>query len=152
GYAALTEVAGADWRADVLATHGNARIAFEVQWSFLLHEAAVFRQERYARDGVRGCWFFRNPPPSLLRGADLKADRDLPLFHLLANADQSFSVALNGRQHPLSEIVAALLTGRIRFCETAVAQGAQTLEIVPFPVTCANCGRATQVYQVDPAL
>jgi hypothetical protein len=154
GYSALTEVAGDDWRADVLAVRGSGRIAFEVQWSFLRLDSAIYRQERYARDGVRGCWFFRNPPPQLARGggADLKAQRDLPLFHLLANADNSFSVALNGRQHSLGEIVVALLRGRIRFCETAAARTEQTLDVVPFPVKCPVCSRSTHVYRINPVL
>ncbi len=99
GYAALTEVAGDDWRADVLAVKGAVRIAFEVQWSFLRLDRARYRQERYARDGVRGCWFFRNPPPQLARGDDLKAVQELPIFHMFSNADHTFSVALNGRLH-----------------------------------------------------
>ncbi|MEP7293107.1 MAG: competence protein CoiA family protein, partial [Chloroflexota bacterium] len=44
GYTALPEVAGDDWRADVLAVQGSVRIAFEVQWSFLRLEAATYRQ------------------------------------------------------------------------------------------------------------
>ncbi|MEP7294509.1 MAG: hypothetical protein ABI835_22155, partial [Chloroflexota bacterium] len=98
------------------------------------------------------CWFFRNPPPSLLRGDDLKALRDLPLFHLWSNADHSFSVSVNERLHGLGEIVAALLEGKIRFCETAAAHNEQTLEIAPFPVTCPTCARPTLVYRVDPTL
>ena len=157
GYTALTEVAGDDWRADVLAVHeragqSSARIAFEVQWSFLHLEAALYRQNRYARDGVRGCWFFRNPPPGLVRGDSLKAQRDLPLFHLWSNADHSFSVSVEGQLHDLGEVVGALLRGKIRFCETAVARADQTLEIAPFPVTCPACARQTLVYTADSTL
>lgn len=152
GYTALTEVAGDDWRADVLAVHGNTRIAFEVQWSFLRLEAALYRQSRYARDGVRGCWFFRNPPPSLVRGDSLKAQRDLPLFQLWSNADHSFSVSVEGQLHDLGEVVESLLRGSIRFCETAAARPDQTIEIVPFPVTCPACARQTLVYTTESTL
>lgn len=157
GYTALTEVAGNDWRADVLAVHeragqSSARIAFEVQWSFLRLEDALYRQNRYARDGVRGCWFFRSPPPALVRGDTLKAQRDLPLFQLWSNADHSFSVSVEGQLYGLGEVVEALLRGKIRFCETAVARADQMVEIAPFPVTCPACTRQTLVYTVDSTL
>jgi len=152
GYPALTEVAGEDWRADVLAVKGATRIAFEVQWSFLRLDAAVYRQERYARDGVRGCWFFRNPPPQITRGNMLKARDDLPLFHLWANADNSFSVSLNERLYGLGEFVEALLKRQIHFCESATARAEQTLTITPFAIPCPTCGRSTHVYRVDPTL
>ncbi len=152
GYKATTEVAGDDWRADVLASRGSVRIAFEVQWSFLRLERAIYRQERYARDGVRGCWFFRNPPPKLIRGDDLKADQDLPLFHLFSNADHSFSVAVNGNLHGLSEVVTALLAGQIHFCKTARAEHDQHLRLVPFEIACPFCSRPTRLFHVDPHL
>ena len=159
GYAALTEVAGDDWRADVLAVQGSnqvaqsaVRIAFEVQWSFLRLEKAVYRQERYARDGVRGCWFFRNPPPQLMRGGDLKAQQDLPLFHLYSNADHTFSVAVNARLYGLGEVVEALLGGRIYFCKTARAERDQRVQMTPFEITCPHCGRPTRLFYVRPQL
>ncbi|MBI1257968.1 MAG: hypothetical protein GC204_10890 [Chloroflexi bacterium] len=152
GYAALTEVAGDDWRADVLAVQGSNRIAFEVQWSFLRLDKAIYRQERYARDGVRGCWFFRNPPPQWMRGGDLKAQQDLPLFHLYSNADHTFSVAVNERLYGLGEVVEALLGGRIHFCKTARAEQDQQLQMTPFEIACPHCSRPTRVFYVTPQL
>jgi len=152
GFIALTEFAGDDWRADVLAVRGSVRVAFEVQWSFLRLEDAIYRQERYARDDVRGCWFFRNPPPQLMRGDNLLAQQDLPIFHLFSNADHTFSLSVNGQLHSLGEVIEALLAGNIRFCDTAQARDEQTLEIVPFTVKCPSCGRPTHVYRADPVL
>ena len=149
GYHAAPEVAGDDWRADVLATRGAARIAFEVQWSFLHLERCEYRQERYARDGVRGCWFFRKPPPQLARGDDLRARRELPLFHLLGSADGSFTVRLHGVAHPLAAFVVALLGGRVRFCEHATAAPTQTVRAACYPARCARCGRESDVYAVE---
>ena len=152
GYSALTEVAGNDWRADVLAVRGSARIAFEVQWSFLRLDATIYRQERYARDGVRGCWFFRNPPPQLTRGHDLKAQQELPLFHLFSNADHSFSVSVNGQLYGLADVVEALLAGHIHFCKTARAEPDQTLKLIPFEIACPVCDRPTRIFYVEPHL
>ena len=135
----------------MLATRGSSQIAFEVQWSFLRLKEALFRQERYARDGVRGCWFFRNPPPRS-GAANLRARQDLPLFQLFGNADGSFAVAVNGRLYGLGEVVTALLRGDIRFCSTAAAQTEQTIDLIPLTVDCPDCGRPTPVYRINPLL
>jgi hypothetical protein len=152
GYDASTEIAGEDWRADVLATRSSVRIALEVQWSFLRLEDCEFRQERYARDGVRGCWFFRKPPGALVRGATLKARRDLPLFHLLANADGTFAIELHSALHPLGAFVTALLRGRVRYCEQAVARQARRAQVLCFDLACPRCGVRSVVYAVDTRL
>ena len=157
GYEATTEVAGGGWRADVLAARGGARIAFEVQWSFLRLRDVRYRQRRYADDGVRGCWFFRRPPAPLQRadaeaGPALEARRDLPLFHLFANADGSFAVALNGRLHRLGDFVAALLGGRVRYCERARCDGERRVRAVFFELDCPRCGGRSHLYAVEPTL
>lgn len=155
GYAASTEVAADDWRADVLATRGGARIAFEVQWSFLRLSEALRRQQRYARDGVRGCWFFRRPPRPLQRdsaeaGPPLEARRDLPLFHLFASADGSFLVALGEQAYPLRAFVAALLHGEVRFCAAARGAAKRYLRAVFFEMVCPRCARRSHAWYVDP--
>lgn len=158
GYRAAPELAGDGWRADVMAerANGSGRIAFEVQWSFLRLEDCIFRQERYARDQVRGCWFFRNPPPQWVRdgdtGPELKARHELPLFHLWVNVDRSFSVSLNRQLYSLSDFVYALLKSRIQFCESAQAQPRQTLRFAFVEIRCERCGRHTHIYHVDTRL
>lgn len=148
GYRGLPEVAGDGWRADVLAErlNGGGRIAFEVQWSFLKLRDCLYRQRRYARDGVRGCWFFRSPPAQLFEGDRLGARHDLPLFHLFVNADNTFSVGLNGRLYGLGAFVTALLRGRIRYCAEARAEGEQKLKLVFFPFDCPACGARSHIY------
>lgn len=149
GFRVSTEVTGDDWRADVLAERGGVRIAFEVQWSFLRLDETLRRQRRYARDGVRGCWFFRAPPPPFLRDDGTPSARqDLPLFHLLVNADLSFSVALNQRLHRLPAFVRLLLGGQVRFCETARARPAQDTEAQFYAIDCPHCGRRAFIYRL----
>ncbi|MFO7320365.1 MAG: competence protein CoiA family protein [Chloroflexota bacterium] len=154
GYSASTEVAADNWRADVLATRGNVRIAFEVQWSFLRLDEALRRQRRYSRDSVRGCWFFRRPPKPLQRDGSgaglLEARHDLPLFHLFASADDSFLVALNEQVYPLRDFVVALLRGEVRFCAMARANTADTLRATFFELACPRCARRCHAYYVDP--
>ena len=158
GYRAAPEIPGDGWRADVLAErhNGSGRIAFEVQWSFLRLEDCVFRQDRYARDKVRGCWFFRKPPPALLRpddgGPELKARRELPLFHLWVNVDRSFAVSLNRQLYPLGDFVHALLKSQIRFCSVVRARSRQQLRFAFVEIPCERCGRLSHIYHVDTRL
>lgn len=155
GYSATTEMAGEGWRADVLATRGEARIAFEVQWSFLRLEECEYRQQRYEQAGIRACWFFRNPPQVMARSGrthnagELKARRDLPLFHLVANGDSTFAVELHRHLYPLAEFVELLLTRRVRFCEHALTRATTRYTARVFDLPCSRCGARSAVYALD---
>jgi hypothetical protein len=157
-YDASTEIPGEGWRADVLAWRGNVRVAFEVQWSFLRLDECEYRQARYAQDGVRGCWFFRKPPPALARdsrahaGPGLKARHDLPLFQLIASADNHFAIELNGQQHTIAAFVQRLLGGGVRYCSHASATLTQAAEVVLYECPCPRCGYRSVVYAVDTLL
>lgn len=56
------EVAGPDWRADVLATDGTRKVAFEVQLSGITGETLVERSEKYKRDGITSVWLLKKFP------------------------------------------------------------------------------------------
>lgn len=141
GYTVTVEAAGEDWRADVLAVRGAVSLAFEVQWSPLKLHEALDRQARYARDSVRGCWFFRAPPTTRAAPDLALARHDLPLFHLLANADESFSIALDGRLLALDDLVARLVSGRVRFCREAAVAREVDLAIALYGLECPACAR-----------
>lgn len=55
-WAAEVEAIGNDWKADVLATRGKARIAFEVQLSPQGQAITTFREERYEASDVLPWW------------------------------------------------------------------------------------------------
>jgi hypothetical protein len=104
-----------DWRADVLASNGKTRIAFEVQWS----RQTLDRQQRYARDDIRCCWLFRFPPNELVAAYEpvsaLAARKDLPVFALIGNENDGCLVQLTGVCHPVRTFVRALLEGQVKF-------------------------------------
>ncbi len=159
GWDAALEVSGGNWRADVLAARGSSKLAFEVQWSFLRLDEAMARQERYASDGIRGCWFFRSPPDWLVRhepsaphqDGGLRAWKKLPLFHLVTSATGTFSVKLNDEMTPLDHFIGALLDGKIRHCENARADrgSSQRADVTFFEARCPNCTKLTRTFAVD---
>lgn len=162
GYTVTAEAIGDDWRADVLAERGSVRLAFEVQWSALTLETCEMRQARYLRDGVRGCWFFRHPPPQLVRRNSphqeygipppLKAREDLPLFHLWINADYTFKVSLNGALYPLDTFMTALLKGEVRYAVQATARQTQELRYALIIIACPHCAQPFTLWHVEPTL
>jgi competence protein CoiA len=85
-WSASTEVRGSapdgsEWVADVMATRGSRRVAFEVQWSSQSQVETARRQARLSDSGIRGLWLCSKPTniqvskavPSLLVEVDLKA-------------------------------------------------------------------------------
>ncbi|HEY1014885.1 MAG TPA: hypothetical protein VGE07_19395, partial [Herpetosiphonaceae bacterium] len=146
GFAATTEVAGNDWRADVLAGDGAARIAFEVQWSPQDLATTEFRQERYRRAGIRGCWFFRKPPACPPR-------RDLPLFPIHWQADSASGlVQLNGRRVDLGVFVKALLGRQIRFCPAVREAERQQAIAYLSSGRCGRCGAESRWFALPAGL
>ncbi len=156
GYEAIPEAQGEGWRADVLATKGKAKIAFEVQWSPQDLEETEARQKRYKDAGVRGCWFFRKPPGHV-------ANHELPLFQLEIEEIKS-EVLITQLQAtynfeydeyddnqivtriPLTEFVKALLTQKIRFCEDIKTQPRQKLRLIFIEINCWKCNQPYHIY------
>lgn len=147
GYTADTEVTGPGWRADVLVTNGHWRVALEVQWSPQTLTETEARQARYAADGVRGCWFFRTPPPEV-RFATEVAGPHLPHFQLIWASEQGQAlVALYDSYIPISVFVQALLNGE-SWRDLLIEDLLQRVTVVFFPLRCWNCKGYTQAYYV----
>jgi competence protein CoiA len=135
GWRAATEVAGDGWRADVLASRGETRVAFEVQWSPQDETEGLLRQQRYREAGIRGCWFFRGELPAPGR-------RELPMFALRADDEQVAVVELAGRTYPMRGFVMALLDGQVRFSARAIAR----LRVSFVDMDCWRCRKPGHVY------
>lgn len=110
GWQATTEESGpeGDWRADVLASRGQRRVAFEIQWSPQSEVRTIERQQALARDGVRGCWLFRRTPIAIPQEAT-------PAFQLLPLAGGKLQVTLGQEAYSLAEFAGLMLSGRVRF-------------------------------------
>jgi hypothetical protein len=115
GWDAISEYVGAHWRADVYATRGRHRLAFEIQWSKQTLEVTRERQAAYGVD-TKCCWLFKQLP-SLNRWESSRIpERNLPILRL-SHADSKFDVAICDRAITLRDFVKARLQGKIRFCD-----------------------------------
>jgi len=78
--------AGEQWRADVLAHKGNARVAVEIQWSGQVESESLRRQRQYQDSGVRGLWLLRQPK--------FPVTQDLPAVCVGGSLQDGFSALL----------------------------------------------------------
>ncbi len=151
GWSVDIEHAEAAWRADVLADRGGQRVAFEVQWSRQTLAETEARQARYRATGVRGCWFFRYPPPELrhVGGIEVEARWDVPLFPLVKEPGRdAYRVQVGGRHHGLGEVVSALLGKRIAFRSHRTFLGDHAMDIAFYDKLCPSCGAPSQLYSI----
>jgi hypothetical protein len=152
GYQVFIEYPYGDWRADVYAEKNGGKLAFEVQWSPQTLEETERRHERYKRDRVRDCWFFRKMPPNYAPNHELAA---FPLAVDAAEATgvnfkRKFGADLNSIEtYALRDFAGFLLTSKIRFCSQGKAKPTQTFDIVFFYRQCYRCKQPAYFYYVD---
>lgn len=141
GWDAEPEVRGDGWIADVLATRGNVRIAFEVQWSSQSDADFEHRQSRYQRDGVRGAWFVRHASsiPSV-------PSADLPIFSLAEEGDDM--VTSIGERRALGDAVTFLLSGKIKHREYLSDNSPASLHVRAHQHACWKCAAKFLVWHV----
>jgi competence protein CoiA len=146
---------GAEWRADVLAVKGKARVAFEIQWSRQDSDETDRRQQRYTDAGVRGLWLFRQK--------DFPTRKEIPSFRLVFHEDtQTFEVLMPsphydpmwaardtddsrswGQRIPLTRFVSGALEGRLHF---APALGLRMpVDVEAVQIRCWRCKKETGV-------
>ena len=148
GFEAREECGEKDWRADVLVFANGFKYAFEIQTSPQSLKKTIERQKKYIRDGVIGCWLFKNEPRQT---AELET---LPLFRLSVkeNIDEDgvvtwpLMVSLKGRKElPLAVFIRDFLMGKIKFCNTL---DVQKLEIRFIQMDCWKCGAKNYIYYI----
>lgn len=147
---------GEKWKADVLASKGALKVAFEVQWSRQSDDETRRRQARYDAAKVRGLWLFRQN--------DFPFGKDVPAFHIMLNEEsKTFSVVIPSNTYhfarymathdkhwmrhwqviELSRFAAGAVSGKLKF---APALGLTVpLEISVTPSTCWRCKVKTRL-------
>ncbi len=144
-----------EWKADVLAVKGNAKVAFEIQWSRQDNTETERRQKRYDEAGVRGLWLFRQK--------DFPIGKETPAFRLVFEPEtKSFRILLPsphyhpewvgrdkdaaylwGQSIPLSAFIKGTLKGQLRF---APALGlTMPVEVSKVEIQCWRCKKVTGV-------
>lgn len=143
GWDAEPEVRGDGWVADVLATKGTVRLAFEVQWSNQNDADYERRQDRYRRDGVRGAWFVRHE--ASIPGVP---SADIPLFRLAEDGDDMVAV-VGDQQRPLADAVALLLSGKVKHREYVSTGQPVELRVRGHKNDCWKCQATFLVWHVE---
>jgi len=150
GWKSIPEFSETNWRADVLATKNEKKIAFEVQWSKQTYEETKFRQDRYKESNVRGCWFFRTAPKELRNYDDsLIADKEIPAFKIFKDEDSNIIAQLKQTQLPLKSLVDSLLKRKIKFCEHIRLKPRQEVTIVFFETICWKCHKPQHLWTIE---
>lgn len=143
GWEAEPEARGEGWIADVMATRGDVRVAFEVQWSNQSLDEYRHRQQRYRDAGIAStAWFARH--------ADhLPADdRALPVFPLTISEDGQATVRVNGTELPLFEAVERLLTRRLQHRDYYANGQPATALVEGAAMDCYRCKKDFGVWYV----
>lgn len=148
GWTAIPEYFEKDWRADIFAYKGKNRIAFEVQLSKQTYEETIERQNKYIRDQVRACWFFKKVPKNAYEDRDcILNNNEIPLFELDIDTNE-FKVKIHNRKFLVGDFVKHLLNRHIKFCSVLKSSLNPKVNITFFPMTCWRCGKTSHVYNV----
>jgi Competence protein CoiA-like family len=139
GWEAETEVTEGEWRADVLARKGTAKVAVEIQWSPQTNEETMRRQARYVESGVRCLW--------LLRQGKFPVNHSLPAARIGTSLDEGFVAFVptgSGEQTvPMRDFLGAAFTKRLRF---GVPLGFPArVSVRAGRMFCWKCGAETQI-------
>lgn len=149
GWKTEVEYSHADWRADIWATSARARIAFEVQLSPTTLEDLLARQNKYARDNVRGCWFYGEKAISAKspwEPVPIPARSDLPAFDI-HNRNGMDEVRLGDCYYRLADAIRLLLQGRVQFCSRQQQEIRRCIDFLY--LQCWRCKRETGIVKVS---
>lgn len=131
-----------DWIADIFATNGNIKIAFEIQWSRQSAEETIRRQSKYENDDVKGLWFFRYIPESL------NQNEKIPAFTLSTKEGNFFVCIDHFQKIELSSFIKNFLNDNIKFRNNITPKRVQIANLHKFGMECWRCKRVTPVIAV----
>lgn len=145
GWDAEIEVPGPGWRwiADVFAAKNRTKLAFEIQLSPITHAELLRRYCACAQNGVRGCWFVKEP---LGRDYYDELATDVPVFWLrqgekAADGTTKFKVSINPQKtFPVDEAVHTLLRKEPQWCARKRIRKSEWVSIIQIP-NCWFCGK-----------
>jgi hypothetical protein len=144
GWDATTEVvgttpAGEQWKADVLASKGDWKVAIEIQLSSQTNEETLRRQQRYSDSNVRGLW--------LLRQRGFPITRDLPAARIDGAPREGFFALVPTRRGEqnllLEEFLEAAFSKRLRYGFPVGV--AATVSVQAANTDCWKCGARTRI-------
>lgn len=159
GWTAETEVSGStrsgeQWRADVLATKGNARVAIEIQWSGQVDDETFRRQERYRECGVRGLWLLRQPGfpvshelPAVCIGGSIEAGFHALLPYPWRRMTRNDRTTMTGWKvvAPMREFIKAAFNRRLRWGKITDIGADAEAQILVAEADCEHCGFITPI-------
>ncbi len=157
GWDADVEVCDTDgkWRADVMATRGARRVAFEIQLSPISFPELERRQRAYETNDVRGCWFYGlgalttiPPVESNIPLFPLRTDHDIPIVSR-ADGNSAFAdqVQIGSQRMSLKQGVISLLRGHFRLCTSQRVATVKVIFILRFS-RCFSCGKDFDIFSV----
>ncbi|MEQ8192315.1 MAG: hypothetical protein ABRQ39_30395 [Candidatus Eremiobacterota bacterium] len=141
-YKVKTEVSYPEWSADVLAIKDKIKIAFEVSHKPLNKVLEI--QETYRKNGIRGCWFFKEKFRE-----KIYPKKELPIFYISIDKNNNINVLLNDKYINLIEFVKLLLSGQIKFSQKLVSKSQQEIRIIFFEMICWKCKKISHIYFLE---
>lgn len=151
GWDALTEISGQTphgehWRADVLASKGNHRVAVEAQWSSQTIEETMNRQSTYRSSGIRGLWLLKQPGFPLVKelpAVCIAGNKEVGLTALLPkHADMRVADKKDPTKWhqamPLDSFLSGVFSGRFKFISILDAKFRVTITVIQRRCVCES--------------
>jgi hypothetical protein len=116
GWSVVTEFPGQSkdderWIADVYCEKDKARVALEIQLSYITYEALKLRNQRYRNSGVRAAWFILN---TKFNANYTTPSKEVPLFRV--NKFEPGEIPLIEKfELPVNDFVDALLNKKVQW-------------------------------------
>ena len=159
GWCAETEVSGVSplgehWRADVLATKRNAKVAIEVQWSGQTDNETLRRQQIYKTSGVRGLWLLRQPSfpvaedlPAVCIGGTITDGFQALLPFRSMEMTRSDRLEQRGWKNsvPMQEFLIAAFSQRLKWGRVTEIGANASAEVLVADAGCEKCGCITDI-------